>query len=245
MTFQMPHPVKDKKSGIYYFRVRVPVDLVSSVGRREVSKSLGTRDLQEATERFTAEYGAVLKRWKALRAKPEPLPFKQIVALAGKIYARMMEMLSDEPGPPAVWEQVGRLNSQAASSPERLERWYGETVDGLLIEEGIATDDSSRMRLLAEVQKAWEQFAEQQAKRAGGDFSPDPQADRFPSWEASPAQTQEPTLTDIFERWKKDHLSSGKAPATDMDFEHKKDALAVYLGHEDTSRITPRDCSAP
>lgn len=50
-----------------------------------------------------------------------------------------------------------------------------------------------------------------------------------------------PTLTSLFERWKKDHLSNGKAPATLDDFAQKKDALVTYLGHEDVSRIKPKD----
>jgi hypothetical protein len=51
----MPTPIKDKKSGIYYFRVRVPADLVSTVGRSEIIKSLRTREPKEAKEGFASE----------------------------------------------------------------------------------------------------------------------------------------------------------------------------------------------
>nr|WP_254428542.1 tyrosine-type recombinase/integrase [Ruegeria atlantica] len=67
---------------------------------------------------------------------------------------------------------------------------------------------------------------------------------RFPEWEpsASPkVATEGPTLTSLFERWKKDHLSNGKAAATVDDFAQKKDALIAYLGHEDVTRIKPKD----
>ena len=71
MTLIMPTPGKDKNSGIYYIRVRVPADLKGIVDRAEVSKSLRTRDPAEAKERFAAEYAKIQKRWAALRAMPE------------------------------------------------------------------------------------------------------------------------------------------------------------------------------
>jgi len=88
MALSMPRPTKDKKSGIYYLRVRVPADLVKIVGKAEIPKSLRTRDPDEAKARFAIEYAAVQKRWAALRAKPEPIPHKRIVALAGKTYGQ-------------------------------------------------------------------------------------------------------------------------------------------------------------
>nr|WP_254443476.1 tyrosine-type recombinase/integrase [Ruegeria atlantica] len=67
---------------------------------------------------------------------------------------------------------------------------------------------------------------------------------RFPEWEpidALKATTGGPTLTSLFDRWKKDHLSNEKAPATVGDFAQKKDALVDYLGHEDVTQIKPKD----
>ncbi|WP_411353652.1 DUF6538 domain-containing protein [Ruegeria conchae] len=51
----MPSPIKDKNSGIFYLRVRVPADLTRLTGKAEVSKSLRTREPAEAKERFAAE----------------------------------------------------------------------------------------------------------------------------------------------------------------------------------------------
>ncbi|WP_171130683.1 MULTISPECIES: site-specific integrase [unclassified Ruegeria] len=244
VTLNMPTPVKHKKSGIYYVRVRVPADLKGNVGRAEVSKSLRTRDPSEAKERFATEYAKIQKRWASLRAKPEPLPLKKIVALSGRVYFRLMEMLENEPGEPAIWKQVLRLSQEAEAAEGGMEKWYGVFADEILAEEGIAIDQPTRVRLLREVHKSWTQAARQQLKRAEGDFSPDPQAMRFPEWETttSPKVTTEgPSLTSLFERWKKDHLSNGKAVATINDFAQKKDALVEYLGHEDVTRIKPKD----
>lgn len=114
------------------------------------------------------------------------------------------------------------------------------SIDAILDEEGIAIDATTRTRMLQEVHKAWTQAAEQQLKRAEGDFSPDPQAARLPSPAASqPSQRSGsgPALSAIFDGWKKDHLSNGKSPRTVDDFAQKKDALVNFFGHEDPQRI--------
>ncbi|SEM22342.1 Phage integrase, N-terminal SAM-like domain [Roseovarius azorensis] len=246
MTLIMPRPVKDPDSGIYYIRVRVPADLTASVGRAEVSKSLRTREPAEAKERFAIEYAAFQCRWAALRAKPEPLTLKQIVSLSGRVYQRLMETLDEEPGETSIWEHVAQLNKQAASDDSALELWYGQTVDEVLFEEGIAIDQTSRKRLITETQRAWEQATEQLHKRSQGDFSPDPNANRFPEWASEkkpPKSASGSTLSDLFDRWKKDHLANGKTENTVKDFAQKLEALKNYLGHEDVERISPREIS--
>lgn len=242
----MPSPIKDPKSGIYYIRVRVPADLTSSFGRAEVSKSLRTRETALAKERFAAEYAAIQRRWRALRAVPEPLPLKRIVSLAGRVYQRLMASLDDEPGESEIWQQVSRLNKEAAGNERALEQWYGPIVDEILLEEGIAVDQTSRWRLIVEAQRAWEQATEQLQKRSEGDFSPDPNANRFPEWqpENTPsASSPRLTLSDLFQRWKKEHLANGKSENTVKDFAQKLDTLKDYLGHEDVERISPREIS--
>lgn len=97
-------PITDPKSGIYYIRERVPVGLTASFERAEVSKSLRTRETAEVKERFAVEYAAIQRRWAVLRAKPEPLPLKQIVSLAARVYQRLMVTLEDEPGESPIWE---------------------------------------------------------------------------------------------------------------------------------------------
>jgi hypothetical protein len=74
-----------KEWNLLHPRARLP-DLTASFGRTEVPKSLRTRETAEAKERFATEYAAIQRRWAALRAKPEPLPLKQIVSLAGRVY---------------------------------------------------------------------------------------------------------------------------------------------------------------
>lgn len=53
MILQMPRPLKHPKTGVYYFRMRVPRDLVRVLGRAEVKFSLATKDPVLAKELFS------------------------------------------------------------------------------------------------------------------------------------------------------------------------------------------------
>lgn len=44
-----------RRKGRYYFRVRVPLDLVSAIGEKEIKKSLCTADLSEARHKLPIE----------------------------------------------------------------------------------------------------------------------------------------------------------------------------------------------
>ncbi len=48
-----------RRGSRWYMRVRVPDDLVDIIGKREISKSLGTGDHREAKARYTVERAAV------------------------------------------------------------------------------------------------------------------------------------------------------------------------------------------
>ena len=83
MALQMARPFKHPRYGVYYFRQRVPADLRSILGDKIVSRSLRTKDPEEAKLRHADEMRKQSLIWAAHRSKPEPLPHKQIVALAG------------------------------------------------------------------------------------------------------------------------------------------------------------------
>ncbi len=44
-----------RRNGRYYFRARVPLDLVVAIGKKEIKKSLGTSDLSEARSKLAIE----------------------------------------------------------------------------------------------------------------------------------------------------------------------------------------------
>ena len=54
-----------------------------------------------------------------------------------------MEIHEVEPGETELWDHVLRLSEQAQAAQDGMERWYGQTVDELLFEEGISIDAAS------------------------------------------------------------------------------------------------------
>jgi len=239
----MSRPLKLRKTSGYYLRKRVPRDLVAVEGRSEIWLSLRTKDPALAKERHAEEERRLELRWRALRAKPEPLPHQQIVALSGKLYRRVMDMMEPEPGEPLIWHHILRICKEVEGSPDALGKWYGSLADDLLLGEGLATDAYSRTRLIEETYRAHRQAAEQQLKRAEGDYRPDPNADRFPPLSASAKKAAKVSIRDLFELWKRDHLADGKSPGTPGDHQHKIENFIKFIGHDDASRVTPEDVS--
>ena len=242
MVLQMPRPYKNPKSGVYYFRQKTPADLVAAFRRKEVSWSLGTKDPEEAKLRNAEAVRKQAMVWAALRKRPEPLPHQQIVALSGVFYRDYMAQMELEPGESQIWIEALNLHERIKADPDGPERWYGPTVDNLLLERGIITDDASRKRLIQEIDRTFRQVAKQQLKRAEGDYSPDPKADRFPALAGTPQASAERTsIRALFTLWERDHLANGKSARTVGDFRQKVEALIDYLGHDDAQRVTPEN----
>ncbi|TGD66248.1 hypothetical protein EYC08_05025 [Tabrizicola sp. WMC-M-20] len=243
MALQMARPHKHPKTGVYYFRQRVPTDLRRLIGDKIVSRSLRTKDPQVAKLANAAEVQKQATIWERHRKQPEPLPHAQVVALSGILYPDLMAMMQLEPGEPQIWTQVLKLLDRVAAAPDGFEKWYGPEADKLLLEKCIVTDDHSRVRLLKELDRALRQASEEQMKRANGDYSPDPKANRFPTLRV--AATVPPkadptglTLTALFKLWERDHLADGKSSRTVADFRQKIDALVDWLGHDDALQVS-------
>lgn len=58
---RMTYLIKDKRTGVFYHRRVVPVALRETVGRREIKRSLGTKDPKEA-KRLNQEVGPEVNR---------------------------------------------------------------------------------------------------------------------------------------------------------------------------------------
>lgn len=240
MALRMPRPTKHPKTGVYYLNVRVPSDLVAQLGKSHVKKTLETKDPKVAKERFPVELEALRMQWQAARTGPQAIPHKQLVAIAGEEYRDYMAMLEDEPGEPSFWKTMEKLHDRVAYSPDTLRKWYGGTADRLLAEKGLNADSASYDRLIGEIHRTAVQWAAQQKKRANGDYSPDPAANRFPKWERPGATNNAAvSISDLFGAWKRDHLSDGKSPRTATDFQHKIESLITFLGHDDALRVGP------
>ncbi|MBM2711035.1 tyrosine-type recombinase/integrase [Mesorhizobium caraganae] len=65
MVLAMSRPVKHRKTGVYWFRKRLPADIAALTGRKEVNKTLGTKEPEEAKRRYAevlAEFEADCSR---------------------------------------------------------------------------------------------------------------------------------------------------------------------------------------
>jgi integrase len=63
----MSRPTKHRKTGVYWFRKRIPADIAVLTGRKEVSKTLGTKDPEEAKRKFAEVLAEYECEWAQLR----------------------------------------------------------------------------------------------------------------------------------------------------------------------------------
>ena len=63
------HPRLQKRGSRYFLRVKVPTDLRSAVGKREVRKALGTSEPREALKRVRQASAETDAMFEALRGK--------------------------------------------------------------------------------------------------------------------------------------------------------------------------------
>lgn len=236
MVLAMSRPFKRPKTGTYYFRKAVPLDLQPLVGKKEEKRALGTKDPAEA-RRLHAEMAArVHREWHVLRSEAVPLTQKQIVALSGILYRDLRDLVGEEPGSSELWGNVLRLHDEALENG-RTEQWFGSAVDDLLLREGLKTDPESRQRLIGEAHKALSQAADVLQRHASGDWREDAHFDRFPSFQKS---AQGFGLSALFDKWR---AESKPSPSTVSTWSGVVRNLAEHLGDtaSDIRRITPQD----
>ena len=242
MVLQMSRPHKNSKSGVYYFRQKTPADLRDIFGKAEVSRSLHTKNAEEAKVRHAEESRKQALVWQSLRAVPGSISHKQLVAISGDYYRSLNEIVEDEPGQPSLWATMVEKFDGIEGHPESLARWFGEDADRLLSEQGLAADAFSRQRLCEELSKTWRQWHEFQQARSQGDYSPDPRAGRFPAMKATKgapeAAAKGVSMASLFDLWERDHIANGKPKKTAEDFRQKIKDLKSFLGHDDAKRVT-------
>jgi integrase len=144
-------------------------------------------------------------------------------------------------GESEVWARAAR-----SVDPEKL----GALADRLLLAEGIngldSLDADSREMLLNEIAKALKQAFEARQRNAEGDYRPDPMAERFPALtsEGSPpssSPSKRASLTSILDGWGREARAAGRTVSTFQSYERSLRQFAVFLKHDDASRITPDD----
>ncbi len=254
MVLPMARPYPHPKTGVYWLRKAVPAPLRAAVGKREMVQSLGTKDAREARTKAPA----VLARFDAIltaaRNGGRRATERDTIALCGEFYRAECERVGDNPGSAKDWElTLDLLGDQVEDTGDP----YGDPEDweeailprradladaaALLEQHGFLADPDSVTRLAIALVSTKADVANLMLRRAGGDWSPDPTASRFPT--LSPRKSPEPAIAGIkldalIAAWAAESGTNGKAL---YDRERTAANLARHLGHDDATRVTADD----
>lgn len=134
-------------------------------------------------------------------------------------------------------------------SDEGLEQRFGFMADFALARHGLTIDAPTRLRLLQEVGRASVDAGWMLKRAAGGDYSPDPKAARFPAFDAakkdkSHSDTVCSTITGLLESWWREAKATGRTPSTYQSYEATIRGFVGFLAHDDVSKVTPDEVVA-
>lgn len=230
--------------------------------------SLGTSEPSEVKDRQAGAAAYVEQVFRSLREnRPITLTHRQAVALAGALYRSWAGDLEDGSTISLIqtddggWERDDRLDMeeieggyisvlghlerlQAADDVSALERTVGALVNRLLLDRGVASvDEASRKIVLSEALKGLREGMEARKRKAGGDYSPDPQSERFPEWK-QPGTRQansSVSLNGLLDSWWREAKSAGLSESTHESYGKAISALAAFLGHDDAVQVTHED----
>jgi hypothetical protein len=168
MVLALARPWRRPKTGTYWFRRRVPKELLLLVGRSEERKSLGTKDPALARTRYLLMAVEVDERWLLLRreaaalaASPHTLSGVADALTDGHVKELQAHFDSFRPVPasvattpsvvqvsstfprPVLWRPTFEAYAaEAKLAPSTVKRWTGIF---LALEEAIGTDDLTRI----------------------------------------------------------------------------------------------------
>jgi integrase len=158
----MPSPYKHPKTGVYWFRQRVPADIRAvakgrtahvHIGARtaaytigaELKVSLGTKDPAQARERASSVDSQFRSLWSTFRNGPVKLSFKNMAALSGELYEATVRRHEENPGPPDIWQflhDFTDMTMELSATDPQLARDAMQQLAGVL---GIEVPDGPLM----------------------------------------------------------------------------------------------------
>ncbi len=148
------------------------------------------------------------------------------------------------------WETWRDIDDPIVKMPldKALEHLFGADVDEICAEHNLVIDPTSRCLLLREVGKAVRDAVNKVERNVvRGDYSPDPVAARFPTFEPpapadkAPAQANKAeTVLDLFGRWKAKHADQ-KAASTIRRYEPSLASLDAWVKGRDWRSLNDRD----
>nr|WP_207631986.1 hypothetical protein [Methylobacterium sp. NI91] len=118
-----------------------------------------------------------------------------------------------------------------------VEERVGGFADVVLAKCGLVIDADSRARLNDEL-LALRQATVLQLRRAEGDYSPDPQANRFPSFPEVTRNTKAVSLLALFDGWAKERKPS---ESTVDQWRKHVQAFIAFMGKDDAGQAMKAD----
>lgn len=244
----MPAPIKRKgdKSRYWWLRKKVPIRLRPVIGQAEVWRSLGTTDKRAATFKCAALSAELEAKWKAKEAAalgtnsaPEIVPLERmshrdVVALAGVAYRRIVASRSDDPGTPLRWIAATAALIDDIDDRDEL---HDQAAHDFLASEGITLDDGSMARFLPYFVAARADAYRDLERAARGDYAPSQAAARYPE-----RTVPKLDFLEAFEMYvEKGGLKGGKFGPTAKRWRPKIKMFVNWLGHQDLARMTTED----
>ncbi len=240
MVSPMARPTKHRRTGVYQFRQRVPEDVRKLVGRDEVTRSLGTKNLAEAKVAHARVVEEFALRWANLRLGQQSATHKSIQALAGEFYRGYVDAHDDEPGEcKDLQAQLTRDRNAIASARKRPGVLFAQFMDdanAFLEKRGLVLSIADHARFVTAVSRAKEQAVAHTLAKAEGNYSPDPNALRFPI----PSNTHAP-VRPFEEYWRKYVKGRNLADKTQRKFYAILTNLFLRLGTNDLSAVTKKN----
>lgn len=241
-----------RRGAAYWFRRRVPTDLLKVLGRTEWKESLGTKDLEEAKRRCRERAVATDREITAARTRAAavvspPLTQQEARTIAERQLAEWLnheEASRMERGRPNYESQSWMLSQFAETYREDLATgaWQTEseaTEEALSAAGRFYPADHPSFRLLAfEMLKVRVRLAEGVAKRQAGEIVEPPAVP-----ELAPPAPAAVTVGHLIDAYRVERVKLYGDEATDRKYAHVFRALEEGLGRDRPIRsVTRADC---
>lgn len=258
----MSRPWKHPRTGVYWLRKRVPDDLRPIVAKREILRSLRTKNPAEAKLRHAEALVELETQWKNLRTGPLSLTEREALEFVEPVHNWWYGQHRDNPSeqrfwrtelfeklwgsPPAGTALVLDGSDQQNPYCHKMEHWCGEQADACLKSKGLVVDAVGRHRLCKAVAIA----VQRASLRLASDIS-----SPLPGWTSltailspqphqvspDPGPRAAVTFDTLITGWSREKKPS---PKTLYSWQLVLSQLAKFLGHDDATRTTPDDIVA-
>lgn len=115
-----------------------------------------------------------------------------------------------------------------------LERRFGDLCDWTLAQHGLSISQEDRRLLLDAIAQAAHDAGKRLKRNASGDYTPDPNEQRFPKFE----RIKSLSFQEMFDRWAKEAKPSA---STISSWRSPLVSLRKHVGHDDARRVSESD----